>query len=111
LRAHMHLRGKAFTFRAIYPSGATETLARNPALRFQLAAVLLSGESEISAARHAHWKPSRRSNNSPNNPANPNPSATVLWGPQNWDEMMIGWFDVAVPDGNLKPGGRNPISE
>jgi hypothetical protein len=21
----------------------------------------------------------------------------VFWGPQTWDEMMIGWFDIAVP--------------
>jgi len=35
--------------------------------------------------------------NSPNNPFNPDPSATVLWGPQTWDEMMIGWLDVAMP--------------
>ena len=35
--------------------------------------------------------------NSVNNPFNPNPATTVFWGPQSWDEMMIGWFDIAVP--------------
>jgi len=38
--------------------------------------------------------------NSVNNPFNPNPAATVFWGPQSWDEMMIGWFDVAVKVGS-----------
>ena len=34
--------------------------------------------------------------NSAENPANPDPKATVTWGPQTWDEMMIGFFDIAV---------------
>ena len=34
--------------------------------------------------------------NSANNPYNPDPKSTVFWGPQSWDEMMIGWMDVAV---------------
>jgi len=34
--------------------------------------------------------------NSPNNRFNPDPSATVTWGPQSWDEMMISWLDIAV---------------
>ena len=35
--------------------------------------------------------------NSANNPRNPDPSAEVGYGQQSWDEMMIGFFDVAVP--------------
>ena len=35
--------------------------------------------------------------NSENNLANPDPSQTVRWGDQTWDEMMIGYFDVAIP--------------
>jgi hypothetical protein len=35
--------------------------------------------------------------NSANNPLNPDPAVDVHWGEQSWDEMMIGWFDVAVP--------------
>ena len=33
--------------------------------------------------------------NSPNNPRNPAPGVDVRWGEQSWEEMMIGWFDVA----------------
>jgi hypothetical protein len=33
--------------------------------------------------------------NSANNPHNPDPAA-VRWGEQTYDEMMIGFFDVAV---------------
>jgi hypothetical protein len=39
----------------------------------------------------AHW------DNSKNNLANPNPAAEVSWGNQTFEEMMIGFFDVATP--------------
>ena len=32
-----------------------------------------------------------------NNPHNPDPTQTVTWGDQTYDEMMVGFFDVAVP--------------
>jgi hypothetical protein len=35
--------------------------------------------------------------NSRNNPHNPDPDAAVRWGDQTYDEMMVGFFDVAVP--------------
>ena len=35
--------------------------------------------------------------NSENNLNNPNPDATVRWGDQTWNEMMIGYFEVAMP--------------
>lgn len=35
--------------------------------------------------------------NSKNNPHNPDPDAAVRWGDQTYDEMMVGFFDVAVP--------------
>ena len=34
---HMHLRGKAFSYEAVYPDGKQRDAARRPALRFQLA--------------------------------------------------------------------------
>ncbi len=42
--------------------------------------------------------------NSANNPHNPDPSAAVHWGEQTYDEMMIGFFDVAVAAGLAKGG-------
>ena len=35
--------------------------------------------------------------NSEDNLGNPNPDQWVRWGEQMWDEMMIGYFDIAVP--------------
>ena len=35
--------------------------------------------------------------NSPNNPHNPDPSATVRFGEQSWEEMMLGFYDIVIP--------------
>jgi hypothetical protein len=34
--------------------------------------------------------------NSAANPLNPDPAKTLRFGPQSWDEMMIGYFEVAT---------------
>jgi hypothetical protein len=41
----------------------------------------------------AHW------DNSERNPANPDPKKTVKFGPQSWDEMMVGQLEYIVPVG------------
>ena len=36
--------------------------------------------------------------NSPNNRHNPDPAATVRWGDQTWEEMMLGYYGtIEVP--------------
>ena len=37
--------------------------------------------------------------NSKSNLNNPDPSKTVRWGDQTWEEMMIGYYHYAVPVG------------
>jgi mono/diheme cytochrome c family protein len=95
LMPHMHLRGKDFEYRAVYPTGETEVLLRVPRYDFnwQLAyetakPILLPKGTRIECTAHF--------DNSPNNPANPDPTKMVRWGDQSWEEMMIGWFGVAI---------------
>ncbi len=95
LMPHMHLRGKDFEYRAVYPTGETQVLLKVPKYDFswQLAyeeakPVLLPKGTRIECTAHF--------DNSPNNPANPDPSKEVRWGDQSWEEMMIGWFGVAI---------------
>jgi hypothetical protein len=45
--------------------------------------------------------------NSANNKANPDPTKEVKWGEQSWEEMLIGFMDVAV---DLKITNRNIYS-
>ena len=101
LLPHMHLRGKDFEFRAVYPTGEKEVLLRVPNYSFswQLWYVLdqakvLPAGTQIECTAHF--------DNSANNPANPDPKQEVHFGEQSWDEMMIGFFDVAV-DFNTDP--------
>lgn len=96
LRAHMHLRGKSFTFRAIYPNGTTETLLDIPKYDFNWQGYYYLETPKL-LPRGTRIEADAVYDNSANNPFNPNPNTSVFWGPQTWDEMMIGWFDVAVP--------------
>ena len=82
---HMHLRGKDFELRAIYPTGETETLFKakfdfNWQLGYQFAKPIpLPQGTRLLGISHF--------DNSVNNRFNPDPSQEVRWGPQNWDEM------------------------
>ena len=96
LRAHMHLRGKSFTFRAVYPTGETETLLDIPHYDFNWQPYYYLETPKL-LPRGTRIEASAVFDNSPNNPFNPNPAAAIFWGPQSWDEMMIGWFDLAIP--------------
>jgi hypothetical protein len=96
LAPHMHLRGKDFEYRLIFPTGETQTILRVPRYDFgwQLWYHLADGmvlPKGTKIACTAHF------DNSPNNPANPDPGKEVKWGDQSWEEMMIGFFDVAFP--------------
>ncbi len=93
---HMHTRGKSFSYEAIYPDGKREMLLNVPHYDFnwQTSYELIEPKVLPPGTRvHcvAHW------DNSENNLANPDPSKTVYWGDQTWEEMMIGFFDVAIP--------------
>jgi hypothetical protein len=49
--------------------------------------------------------------NSDKNPANPDPAATVGWGEQTFDEMLLGYVEYVVPgeqpgESKMKLGGR-----
>ena len=91
----MHLRGKRFEYNIISPDTGIETLLRvNYNFYWQLSYRL--AEPRFVKARTmlqaVAWF-----DNSRNNPHNPDPNATVTWGDQTYNEMMVGFFDVAVP--------------
>jgi Copper type II ascorbate-dependent monooxygenase, C-terminal domain len=94
---HMHLRGKQFEYDIVGDDGSVETLLRvNYHFHWQLSYKL--AEPRLLKAgtklRAIAWY-----DNSRNNPHNPDPEKTVTWGDQTSDEMMVGFFDVAVPAG------------
>jgi hypothetical protein len=92
---HMHLRGKGFEYRLVHPSGEKETLLKvnNYDFNWQLAYRLAK---PITMAPGSRIEATGVFDNSANNPANPDPKAAVKWGEQSWEEMMIGFVDLAV---------------
>ena len=96
MRAHMHLRGKSFQFRAIYPNNETEILLDIPKYDFNWQPYYYL-ETPKELPRGTIIECVAYFDNSANNPFNPDPTATITWGPQSWDEMMIGWLELAVP--------------
>jgi Copper type II ascorbate-dependent monooxygenase, C-terminal domain len=95
---HMHLRGKAFEFTRIRDDGQPETLLRVRPYDFywQLSYRL---EKPIALKKGTRLEWIGWFDNSSNNARNPDPSAEVRYGQQSWEEMMIGFFDVAVGRG------------
>ena len=93
---HMHLRGRAFEYRIIPPRGPSQILLRVEPYDFywQLNYILLEPH-KLTAGTKFEWE--AWFDNSPNNKKNPDPKATVRYGEQSWEEMMIGFFEVAVP--------------
>ena len=92
---HMHLRGKRFEYNIIRPSGQTEALLRVHWNFYWQMSYRLAEPMELKAGtmlQAVAWY-----DNSRKNPHNPDPSSAVYWGDQTSDEMMVGFFDVAVP--------------
>ncbi len=98
IRPHMHLRGKSFEVRAVYPGGETEVLLSVPKFNFDYQPYYYLETPKL-LPKGTRIECLAVFDNSASNPRNPDPAATVTWGPQTWDEMMIGWLDVGVPVG------------
>jgi hypothetical protein len=101
LMPHMHLRGKDFEYDAVYPTGEKQVLLKVPHFDFnwQLSYTLAD---ELVMPKGTKLECTAHHDNSANNKFNPDPTKEVRWGDQTWEEMMIGWFDVAF-DKDLDP--------
>ncbi|HET9216540.1 MAG TPA: cytochrome c [Terriglobia bacterium] len=101
LQPHMHLRGKDYEVRLIFPNGKTETIFKakwdfNWQLGYDLKKpIAIPKGTRIVGIAHY--------DNSPNNKFNPDPTKLVLWGNQNWDEMQNCFMGFLVD-----PFGPNP---
>ena len=100
LMPHMHVRGKDFTYTAVYPDGRSEVLLKvskydfNWQLLYQFKEpMFLPKGTRLDCVAHF--------DNSARNKYNPDPSKEVRWGDQTWEEMMIGWFDYVLDKENL----------
>jgi hypothetical protein len=102
LYPHMHLRGKGFEYRVVDRERKSATLLKidNYDFHWQLTYRLkdplpLRGGTQIECMGIF--------DNSRANPRNPDPGEAVRFGFRSTEEMMIGFFDVAVPVSVDKP--------
>jgi hypothetical protein len=101
LHPHMHVRGKDFLYRLVYPDGMSKILLSVP--RFDFAWQLTYFfKDPVAAPKGSRLEVVAHHDNSPKNKFNPDPTATVQWGDQTWDEMMIGYFDYTLDKQDLR---------
>lgn len=92
---HMHLRGKAFQV-----VGKCKNLDQvlldvpNYDFNWQHTYEL---RQPLSMSQVDEIKIMASFDNSEDNPFNPNPNEYVMWGDQTFEEMTLGYFDVAIP--------------
>jgi hypothetical protein len=109
LHPHMHTRGKDFEYRLVFPNGETRTILQVPAYNWHWQLwynlqepIVLPKGTKIECTAHF--------DNSAKNTENPDPTKTVIWGQQNWDEMMVGFFNL-VYDANMSPKDLLPYKK
>jgi hypothetical protein len=113
---HLHVRGKACRYEVVRGDGARSTVLDIPRYDFNWQLLyrlhepltLAAGDTLVFTA----WY-----DNSAGNPANLDPTKTVRWGPQTFDEMHLGYVEYVVPGvthGTLSRSSgptRVPVSE
>jgi mono/diheme cytochrome c family protein len=97
---HMHLRGKDFVFKAVFPDGTEKVLLNVPKYDFNWQTYYVPKEP-VAIPKGTKIECTAHFDNSSANKYNPDPTKDVRWGDQTWEEMMIGWLsyynDAAKP--------------
>ena len=104
---HMHVRGRSFLVEAFQSSAAEsrQILLDVPRYDFNWQHAYTLREP-IPLTDGFRLECTARFDNSEENLVNPDPSITVRWGDQTWQEMMIGFLDVSIPVDPAKRTGR-----
>lgn len=94
---HMHFRGKSWQYRAVMPDGSETILLNVPKYDFNWQGVYRYAEKPIlpkgtKIICEAAW------DNSSGNPYNPDPTKSVRYGEQTWEEMMFGFMNYVHVD-------------
>jgi hypothetical protein len=105
----MHLRGKAFRYEAISPDGSSELLLDIPRYDFNWQLSYRLAEP-LTFPAGTKIKATAWYDNSKNNPANPDPTRTVTWGEQTYDEMMIGYIEYHSDEGKVSQRANGPLA-
>ena len=89
---HMHYRGKDATYELVRPDGRRETLLSVPRYNFNWQLVYRFQEP-VRVEKGSNLVVTTHYDNSPNNPANPDPTMAIRWGDKSEEEMMTSWIE------------------
>jgi len=100
---HMHVRGQSFEYFAVHKDGARNPLLKVPEYDFNWQTSYRLAEPMV-IPPDTYLECVAHFDNSEANLNNPDPTETVRWGDQTTEEMMIGYFDIAVPRSAMSSG-------
>ncbi|HLH39159.1 MAG TPA: hypothetical protein VKX39_08430 [Bryobacteraceae bacterium] len=104
---HTHLRGKSWKYRIVYPDGRSEPILSVPKYDFNWQ-TYYEFAKPLAAPKGSRIEATAHYDNSPNNPANPNPKIDVRWGEQTWEEMQYSGISYTIDETAPLPTDRRP---
>ncbi|MEW6130336.1 MAG: thiol-disulfide isomerase [Acidobacteriota bacterium] len=110
LHPHMHVRGKDFLYRLVYPDGTSKILLSVPRFHFAWQLTYFFKEP-VAAPKGSRLECIAHHDNSINNKYNPDPTKEVRWGDQTWEEMMIGYLDYTIDKQDLRQTQPQPAGK
>src|SRR6185503_9180693 len=94
---HTHLRGKSWEYRLVYPGGKSEVVLSVPRYDFNWQTYYFFSKP-LAVPKGTRLEATAHYDNSTANKWNPDPKATVRWGPQTWEEMQYSGITYSVDD-------------
>jgi hypothetical protein len=110
LTPHMHYRGKDFDFTAVYPDGTSEKLLQVSKYDFNWQTTY-ELEEQLHVPKGTRIDCVAHFDNSAENPDNPDYTKDIQFGPESYDEMMIGFIDYYVEDGVRPMAKASPLDD
>jgi len=99
---HMHYRGKSMNYVVHYPDGSEELIFSAADYNFNWQRFYYLSEPRV-LPKGSYLSVNAVFDNSAQNEFNPDPDATIFFGEQTFDEMMIGYMSVTFED-ESQPG-------
>lgn len=100
---HMHLRGKSFRIEVANPGEQRKVVVDVPRYDFNWQNSYVFAKPLV-VREGATLYCTATYDNSETNPANPDPTKTVTWGDQTWEEMLVAQFEAVLDDQDLRLG-------
>lgn len=101
---HMHYRARDVVYELARPDGRREILLSVPRYNFEWQLVYRLQEP-LYVEQGSTLTVTTHYDNSPNNPANPDPAKAIRWGDKSEEEMMTSWIEY------LDASPRRPATE